>query len=47
MIDRAMTSEATVNLNAYIKELHKNFGTALTPNKNIRPGYNFHLQAAT
>ena len=27
MIDRAMTSEATV---ACIKELHKNFGTALT-----------------
>ena len=32
MIDRAMTSEATLNLNACIKELHKNFDTALTLN---------------
>ena len=32
MINRAMTSEAKINLNACIEELHKieNFGTALT-----------------
>ena len=43
---RNATSETTGNVNACNDKLHKNFGTAFTPNEYIFRGYDFLLQAA-